>query len=106
VLSVPDRVNAPKGKPGTISTVITRLDDGDAPLELRVVQAPPGVKIEPVTVHPGGTLADIKVTAEIEKPVSIVLEAITAGKVIGQTHAIVVDPAPRAGRTEVPVDEN
>ena len=39
VLGVPDRVNAPKGKPGSIPVVITRLDDGEAPLELRVIQA-------------------------------------------------------------------
>ena len=97
-------MNAPKGKPGTIPVVITRLDDGEAPLELRVIQAPAGVKVETATVRPGGTLADIKVAAEIEKPVSIVLEAVTAGKVIGQSHPIVVDPAARAGRTEVAID--
>ncbi len=106
VLGVPDRVNAPKGKPGTIPVVITRLDDGEAPLELRVMQAPAGVKVEAATVRPGGTLADIHVAAEIEKPVSIVLEAVTGGKVIGQSHPIVVDPAARAGRTEVAIDEN
>ena len=106
VLGVPDRVNAPKGKPGTIPVVITRLDGGEAPLELRVIQAPAGLKVETVTVRPGGTLADIRVAAEIEKPVSIVLEAFTAGKLIGQSHAIVIDPAPRAGRTEVAIDEN
>jgi hypothetical protein len=99
-------VNAPKGKPGSIPVVITRLDEGEAPLELRVMQAPAGVTVETVTVRPGGTLADIKVTAAIEKPVSIVLEAVTAGKVIGQSHPIVVDPAARSGRTEVAVDEN
>ena len=106
VLGVPDRVNAPKGKPGTIPVVITRLDDGEAPLELHVIQAPAGVTVETVTVRPGGTLADIKVTAAIEKPVSIVLEAVTGGKVIGRSHPIVVDPAARAGRAEVAVDEN
>ncbi len=106
VLGVPDRVNAPKGKPGTIPVVVTRLDDGDAPLELHVIQAPAGVTVETATVRPGGTLADIKVTAAIEKPVSIVLEAVTGGKVIGRSHPIVVDPAARAGRAEVAVDEN
>jgi len=106
VLGVPDRVNASKGKPGSISVVVTRLDGGEAPMELRVVQAPAGVTVEPVEVRPGGTLAEIKVTAAIEKPVSIILEAFTAGKLIGQSHPIVIDPAARAARTEVPVDEN
>jgi hypothetical protein len=106
VLGVPDRVNAPKGKSGSIPVVITRLDDGDAPLELRVIPAPAGVAVETATVRPGGTLADIKVTATIEKPVSIVLEAVTAGKVIGHSHPIVVDPAAKAGRAGVATDEN
>jgi len=106
VLGVPDRVNAPKGKPGTIPVVVTRLDDGQDPLELRVVQAPAGVTVEPATVRPGGTLASVKVGAAIEKPVPIVLEAVTAGRVIGQTHPILIDPAARSGRTEGPTDEN
>ncbi|HKV53376.1 MAG TPA: DVUA0089 family protein, partial [Candidatus Binataceae bacterium] len=106
VLGVPDRVNAPKGKPGAIPVVVTRLDDGQAPLELRAPQPPAGVTVEPATVLPGGTLASVKISAAIDKPVSIVLEAVTAGKVIGQTHRILIDPAARSGRTEAPRDAN
>ena len=86
--------------------VITRLDGGDAPLEVRVIEAPAGVTVETVTVRPGGTLADIKVTAEIEKPATIVLQARTAERRIGQSHRIVVDPAAQSGRTEAVVDDN
>src|SRR5262249_23572516 len=105
VLGVPDRTPAPKGKPATIPVVITRLDGGEAPLELRVLKLPDGVTVEPVTVRPGGTLADVKINASLDKAIPVVLEASTAGKVIGQSHPIVLDPAARPGRAEV-TDEN
>ena len=105
VLDVPDRVAAPRGK-GTVKVVITRLDDGKAPLELHAVNAPAGVVVEPATVQPGGTLADLKVTAPADAPVTIVLEGTTAGKVLGRTHPILIDTAARAAAAQVNSDED
>ena len=65
-----------------------------------------GVTVEPVTVQPGGTLADVKVTASSEAPVPVVLEATTAGKVLGKSNPILIDPAARVAAAPVISDEN
>lgn len=106
VLDVPDRVSASRGKPGSIKVVVTRLDEGKAPLELRAANAPGGVVVEPATLQPGGTLVELKVSASIESPASIVLEGTTAGKVLGRSHPILIDPAARAAAAQVTSDEN
>ena len=105
VFEVPDRVPAP-GRQGTIKLVITRLDQGKEPLEIRAVNPPAGVVVEPVTVPAGATLAEVKVQLSTNAPGSIVLEGVTAGKVLGKSHPILIDPAGRAAEAQVPPDEN
>jgi len=105
VFEAPERVPAPGGK-ATVRLVITRLDDGRAPLEIRALNAPAGVMIEPAMVQPGATLADLKVTATSEKPFSIVLEGRTAGKLLAKSHPILIDTAARAAAPQVISDEN
>jgi hypothetical protein len=94
VLDVPDRVSAATGKPGSIKVVVTRLDDGEGPLQLRTEQSS-DVAIEPATVPAGATLADVYFTGP-EKPTSIVLEGVAGGVVLGKTHPIFIDNSNRA----------
>jgi len=86
--------------------VITRLDDGKAPLELHAVNAPGGVVVEPATIQAGGTLADVRVTAPADAPVTIVLEGTTGGRVLGKSHPILIDTAARAAVAQVISDED
>jgi hypothetical protein len=104
VMDVPDRVSAQPGKPGTIKVVVTRLDESDAPLQLRALQLPAGLVLEPVTIPAGVTLADVRFTAAAA-PASLVLEGVVAGRVLGRTHPIVIDTANRAAPKVIP-DEN
>jgi hypothetical protein len=106
VMDVPDRVPAPRGKPGTVKVVVTRLDGGDAPLELRAVQVPAGLVLAPVTVQAGATLADVPFTASAEAPVTIVLEGVAAGRVLGRSHPIVLDTTAKGAAPKVVTDEN
>lgn len=101
VLGAPDRVSAPMGGEGTIQVVVTRLDDGTAPLELRPAETPEGLVIEPVTVRSGGTLADVKVAASAKGPFSIILEGKTEGKLLGRSHPIIIDVNAAPERREV-----
>ena len=103
VLDVPDRVSAAPGKPGSIKVVVTRLDGGDGPMQLRAAQSS-GVAIEPATVPAGATLADILFTGP-EKPTSVVLEGVAGGVVLGKTHPIIIDNSSRA-TPKVISDEN
>jgi hypothetical protein len=84
--------------------VVTRLDNGDAPLQLRAVQLPAGLVLEPVTVSPGATLVDVPFIAAAG-PVSLVLEGVAAGNVLGKTHPISIDTSNRAVPKAIP-DEN
>jgi hypothetical protein len=104
VMDVPDRISAQPGKPGTFKVVVTRLDDGDAPLQLRAVQLPAGMVLHPVTVPAGATLVDVQFTAAAG-PAAVVLEGVVAGTVLGRTHPIAIDTANRAG-PKVSTDEN
>jgi hypothetical protein len=101
VLGVPDRVSTSMGGEETIQVVVTRLDDGTAPLELRPAEIPEGLLIEPVTVRPGGTLADVKVAASANGPFSIILEGKTEGKLLGRSHPITIDVSAVPERREV-----
>ena len=106
VMDVPDRVPATRGKPGTVKIIITRLDSSEAPMQLRAVEARTGLALQPVTVQAGATLADIPFTASSETPVTIVLEGVVGGKVIGKTHPIVIDTTARGAGAKVVTDEN
>jgi hypothetical protein len=57
--------------------------------------------IEPVTVRPGGTLADVKVAASANGPFSIILEGKTEGKLLGRSHPITIDVSAAPERREV-----
>jgi hypothetical protein len=103
VLDVPDRVSAAPGKPTSIKVVVTRLDDGEGPMQLRAAQSS-GVATEPATVPAGATLADVLFTGP-EKPMSIVLEGVAGGVVLGKSHPILIDNSNRAA-PKVTSDEN
>jgi hypothetical protein len=106
IMDVPDRVPAPRGKTGVVKVVVTRLDGGDVPMQLRLTEIPAGVTLEPVTVQPGGTLADVPFKSSAEKPVTIVIEGVAAGKVLGRSHPILLDPNARSSGPSVVTDEN
>lgn len=105
VMDVPDRVPAFRGKPGTIKVTITRLDGSEEPMLLRAVEAAAGLVLDPVNVPSGSTLADVAFTSSSEKAVSVVLEGVVAGKVLGRSHPVVIDPNARGG-PKVVSDEN
>src|SRR5262245_20303065 len=104
VMDAPDRVTAARDKPGSVKVVITRLDGGEAPLELRGVEVGAGLVLEPATVPAGATLADVRFTASGGSPASFVLEGVADGRVLGRLHPVVVDTSVRGARAEV--DEN
>ena len=103
VLDVPDQIAAPAGEETRIPVVITRLDNGTEPLELRAVNLPEGVSVEPATVRAGVTLSDLKVMSKSGAAAKIVLEGVVAGKTLGTSHPIVIDP--KAVKPKV-TDEN
>src|SRR5262249_17531956 len=70
VMDVPDRIPAPRGKPGAVKVVLTRLDGADTQLQLRAVEIPEGLTLAPFTVT-GNTLADVPFTLAAEKAVTI-----------------------------------
>ncbi len=106
IFDAPDRVAARPSNQGTVKLVVTRLDGGSAPLEIHASSSPAGVSVESVTVAAGTTLAEVKVTASAEMPGSIVLEGVSAGKVLGRSHPILVDTAARAAAPQVISDDN
>src|SRR5258708_33819472 len=83
VLTVPDRVSVAPGKSAKIKVVVARMDDGDQPLEIGAE------KVDPVTVEPGGTLAEVKVTADGRASVTLVGKV--GGKVIGNSHPMPIE---------------
>jgi hypothetical protein len=106
VMDVPDRAPAPRGKPGTLKVILTRLDGGETPIQLQAVDAPEGLTLGPVTVQAGSTLADVPFTLSAEKAVKIVIEAVSAGKVLARSHPVVLDPNARGGGPRTVTDEN
>ena len=64
-------------------------------------QLPPGLVLEPVTVPNGATLVDVAFTAPTG-PVSLVLEGVAGGTILGKTHPISIDNrgAPKAAPDE------
>lgn len=92
VLSAPDRVAAPRGKSAKIKVVIARMDDGAQPLEIGA-EAAAGLTVEPATVAPGVTLAEIQVTNAAGEAASLTLVGKVAGRTIGYSHPIAIDSA-------------
>jgi hypothetical protein len=105
VLTTPDRVSAPHGKSVKIKVVVARMDDGAEPLEI-AAEPSAGIVLEPATVAPGGTLAEVQITNSAEKPVSLTLVGKVGGKTIGHSHPILVDAKTPAAAKEVADDEN
>jgi hypothetical protein len=106
VLEVPDRISVPANGEETVQIIISRFDEGTAPLELKAAALPEGLSIDPVTVRPGATLADLKVAASGKGPFTVVLEGSSDGKVLGQSHPIAVQiGGPRSARQVASDDE-
>ncbi len=87
VLTTPDRVAVGPGKSAKIKVVVARMDDGDQPLEIGA-EAAPGIVVEPATVAPGGTLAEVEVRAAGRA--SLTLVGKVGGKTIGYSHPIAI----------------
>jgi hypothetical protein len=104
VLTTPDRVSAPHGKSVKIKVVVARMDDGAQPLEIAAEPAA-GIAVEPVTVAPGGTLADVQIINSTEGPASLTLIGRVGGKIIGSSHPIAIDAKAERPAKE-PADEN
>jgi hypothetical protein len=104
VLDVPDRVSGLPGKPATFKVIVTRLDQSDAPLQLRAVRLPAGLVLDPVMVPAGATLVDIPFTAAAGTA-PFALEGVAMGHVLGTTHPVTIDTAGRAAPKVTP-DEN
>ena len=60
VLTTPDRVSAPRGKSVKIKVVVARMDDGAEPLEI-AAKPSAGIVVEPASVAPGATQADVQI---------------------------------------------
>jgi hypothetical protein len=105
VLETPDRISLRIGEQKTIQVVITRLDGGGEPMELRPVEPPEGLVMEPVMVRAGATLADAKVKVSAGGPFSVVLEGIAAGKFLGRSHPIEIAVSGGTSRREVAADD-
>jgi hypothetical protein len=100
VLEMPDRVTIPPAGEGRLQIVVSRLDDGTAPLELRPVSLSAGLTIEPVEVRAGATLADLIITASGPGPFSAIIEGISEGKVLGQSHPVEIEVRAARSRNE------
>jgi hypothetical protein len=104
VLTTPDRVSAPHGKSVKIKVVVARMDDGGEPLEIGA-EPSAGIVVEPATVAPGGTLADVQIVNSAERPTSLTLVGKVGGKTIGYSHPILVDARAAVAAKEI-TDEN
>jgi len=108
VLEVPDRTTVPPGGEATVQVVVSRLDGGESPLELRAVNVPEGISIESVTIRPGATLADMKITAKAggPGPLSAIIEGVAEGKVLGRTRPLEIEVRAGRARNEDRADAN
>jgi hypothetical protein len=106
VLDVPERTTVPPSSEGTVQVVVTRLDGGTEPLELRAENLPEGLSIPPVTVRAGATLADLKIAATGKGPFSAIIEGVSAGKVLGRTHPLEIEVRATRARNEERSDDN
>jgi hypothetical protein len=76
------------------------MDDRNQPLEIEA-EAEAGLAVEPATVAPGGTLAEIRVTNSAAGPARITLVGKVDGKPIGYSHPIEVDSTGKPESKEV-----
>jgi hypothetical protein len=105
VLGIPDQTTVPPDGESTVQVVITRLDGGDGPLELRPVDLTEGLAIEPVTVRPGATLADLKISVAGKGPFSAIIEGVSDGKVLARSHQLEIEVRAARSRNEDRSDE-
>lgn len=103
VLSPPETVRVTRGKAETVRVLIERFDNGGAPLEI-AADAPEGVVVERATIDAGAAFVDLKVTASTDEPATIVLAGKSAGKLLGRSHPIVIQPSEKSEPREVSDD--
>jgi hypothetical protein len=106
VLETPERTTIPPTGEGALQIVISRLDGGSSPLELRPVNLSAGLVIEPVTVRAGSTLADLKIAATGKGPFSAIIEGVAGGKVLARSHPIEIEMRANRSRSEERTDED
>jgi hypothetical protein len=106
VLGIPERTTVPASGQTTIQVVVTRLDGRDSALELRPANLSAGLAIEPVTVRPGSTLADLKIAASGKGPFSAIIEGVCDGKVLARSHPLEIEVRTTRSRNEDRSDED
>ena len=81
VLTTPDRVSAPRGKSVNINVAVARMDDGAEPLEI-AAKPSAGIVVEPASVAPGATQADVQIINSGEKATNLTLVGKIGEKII------------------------
>jgi hypothetical protein len=106
VLETPERVTIRPAGDAAVQVVVNRMDGGTSPLELRPTKMSAGLSIEPKTVQPGATLADLRVRASGPGPFSAIIEGTADGRVLGRSHPIEFEVRAGRSRNEDRSDEN
>lgn len=89
VLDVPKSLAMNKKGEAALTAVVTRLDEGNTePLELTLESGAEGLSMQPVSVPPSSTRADIKLRAGATAPGDFLLVGRVNGTVIGKSHPI------------------
>ena len=68
VLDVPRTLTMTKNGEASLTAIVTRLDGGGAPLEVTLETAAEGLSMQPVSVPPASTRADLKLRASATAP--------------------------------------
>ncbi len=96
VLNTPERVSVGPQGAGTLTAIVTRLDEARTPLRIEAEPEAAGVSIEPLELAAGATRAELRVRSTSAQPVKLVLKVTAAGHLLGRSHPIVVDRAAKA----------
>jgi hypothetical protein len=94
VLDVPRTLTMSKTGEASLTAIVTRLDGGSAPLEVTLETAAEGLSMQPVSVPPASTRADLKLRASATAPGDFLLVGRVNGNVIGKSHPVRVRRQP------------
>jgi hypothetical protein len=94
VLDVPRSLTLSKKGDASLTAVVTRLDESDAPLEVTIEAAAEGLSMPPVSVPPASTRADLKLRASATAPGDFLLVGRVNGMIVGKSHPIRVRREP------------
>ncbi|HYI97646.1 MAG TPA: PPC domain-containing protein [Bryobacteraceae bacterium] len=94
VLDVPRTLTMTKNGEASLTAIVTRLDGGGSPLEVTLETAAEGLSMQPVSVPPASTRADLKLRASATAPGDFLLVGRVNGTVIGKSHPVRVRRQP------------